>query len=308
VNTHTKKHPSQNVIHKLLGYYASVNYMHLSFMIMTHKKTVMKNFSKQTQQRYHDYDELMKTTLQKCKDRCYKEIQKIILKDKLEKELMDKFATLHPDIQSDAIPICICEKSVADKVEKNCLKYGRILGMAVPEFGSIGGTLVYAAAVKSSVELGIKTGIETTISDLEGLSGLRTLIGSTKIKNFVTSTTYGNKTSIVEFVMNIYNNSCAQNPSSKVLFCNGASRIGVEGLAARAESIAEGAHSIGADAASEKFAEMTSASVIFSDPLVISAIVVVTIAAILLIIYLILRYRRKKKMKKKLQYIKLLEE
>ncbi|ETW32016.1 hypothetical protein PFFCH_00542 [Plasmodium falciparum FCH/4] len=43
-------------------------------------KEVIDNFNKQTQQRFHEYDERMKTTRQKCKDKCDKEIQKIILK------------------------------------------------------------------------------------------------------------------------------------------------------------------------------------------------------------------------------------
>ncbi|CDO61521.1 rifin [Plasmodium reichenowi] len=103
-------------------------------------KTVMDNFNKQTQQRFQEYDERMKTTRQKCKDRCDKESQKIILKDKLEKELMDKFATLHTDIQSDTIPTCICEKSIADKVEQFCLNCGMNVGGGVTlSSGVLGG-------------------------------------------------------------------------------------------------------------------------------------------------------------------------
>ncbi|ETW45835.1 hypothetical protein PFMALIP_06100 [Plasmodium falciparum MaliPS096_E11] len=107
-------------------------------------KEVMDNFNKQTQQRFHEYDERMKTIRQKCREQCDKEIQKIILKDKIEKELTEKFSSLHTDIKSDAIPTCICEKSVADKVEKTCLRCGSILGAAMPEVGSIGGGLLYA--------------------------------------------------------------------------------------------------------------------------------------------------------------------
>ncbi|SOV83925.1 rifin PIR protein, putative [Plasmodium reichenowi] len=103
-------------------------------------KKVMENFSKQTEERFHEYDERMKNTRQKCKEQCDKEIQKIILKDKLEKELMDKFATLQTDMQNDAIPTCVCEKSLADKVEKGCLRCGGILGAGVvPGVGILGG-------------------------------------------------------------------------------------------------------------------------------------------------------------------------
>ncbi|KNG75837.1 rifin [Plasmodium falciparum IGH-CR14] len=103
-------------------------------------KSVIDNFNKQTQQRLHEYDERMKTTRQECKEQCDKEIQKIILKDKLEKELMEKFATLHTDIQSDAIPTCVCEKSLEDKMEKGCLKCAQNLGgIVAPSSGVLAG-------------------------------------------------------------------------------------------------------------------------------------------------------------------------
>ncbi|SOV84073.1 rifin PIR protein, putative [Plasmodium reichenowi] len=131
----------------------------------TEMKEVMDNFSKQTQQRFEEYDERMKTTRQKCKDKCDKEIQKIILKDKLEKELMEKFATLHTDIQSDAIPTCVCEKSIADKVEKECLKCAQNLGgIVAPSSGVLAGIAegaLYAwkptaldAAIKAAIAKG----------------------------------------------------------------------------------------------------------------------------------------------------------
>ncbi|SOV77357.1 rifin PIR protein, putative [Plasmodium reichenowi] len=271
-------------------------------------KEVMDNFNKQTQQRFHEYDQRMKTTRQKCKDKCDKESQKIILKDKMEKELTEKFATLHTDITTEDIPTCVCEKSLADKVEKGCLKCGGILGTAAPEFGLIGGNFVHAAAVKSSVDWGIKIGMETAISDLKVLSALGRLIGNTKIETFVTSKNYFHKMSIIQFLQKVNIEKCQNGSNANQSFCNFVTRNGVTKLVERGASIAEEAQLMGAEAASEKFAQMTNAGAIFSDPVVISAIVVVTIAVILLIIYLILRYRRKKKIKKKVQYIKLLNQ
>ncbi|CDO61656.1 rifin, partial [Plasmodium reichenowi] len=106
-------------------------------------KEIIDNFNKQTQQRFHEYDDRMVEKRKRCKDKCDKEIQKIILKDKLEKELMDKFATLGTDIQSDAIPTCVCEKSMADKMAKGCFRCGGILGTAAPELGAMGATALY---------------------------------------------------------------------------------------------------------------------------------------------------------------------
>ncbi|KNG74278.1 rifin [Plasmodium falciparum IGH-CR14] len=272
-------------------------------------KRVMQQFYDRTTQRFQEYDEKLQEKRQIYKDKCDKEIQKIILKDKLEKELTEKFAILQTDIHSDAIPTCVCEKSIADKVEKSCLKCGKNLGGFIPGLGLIGGTAVYAAAVKSATDLGIKIGIQTAVSELMGLSGLGNLIGSTKIKNFVTSTNYLKKMDIVNFVQEANITMCSDGNNASELFCYSVNNSGNPSiLFQRVARIAEIAQENGAQAASGKFAEMTSVSAIFSDPVVISAIVVVTIAVILLIIYLILRYRRKKKMKKKLQYIKLLEE
>ncbi|ETW50444.1 hypothetical protein PFMALIP_01460 [Plasmodium falciparum MaliPS096_E11] len=105
----------------------------------TEMKNVMEIFNKQTEQRFEEYNERMNKNRQKCKEQCDKEIQKIILKDKIEKELSGTLSALQTDIQSDAIPTCTCQKSVADKVEKCCLKCGGILGVGVaPSLGLLG--------------------------------------------------------------------------------------------------------------------------------------------------------------------------
>ncbi|KOB62778.1 hypothetical protein PFHG_04493 [Plasmodium falciparum HB3] len=128
-------------------------------------KRVMQQFVDRTTQRFHEYDERMKTTRQKCREQCDKEIEKIILKDKLEKELMDKFATLQTDIQNDAIPTCVCEKSLADKTEKFCLNCGVQLGGGVLQasgllggIGQLGLDAWKAAALVTAKELAEKAG------------------------------------------------------------------------------------------------------------------------------------------------------
>ncbi|CDO63773.1 rifin [Plasmodium reichenowi] len=132
-------------------------------------KEVIDNFNKQTQQRFEEYDNRMKTTRQKCKDKWDKEIQKIILKDKMEKELTEKFSILETKIDTNDIPTCICKKSLADKMEKGCLRCGGILGSAMPELGAIGGTALYAlnqlkpaalfAATKYAMAQGLAKGV-----------------------------------------------------------------------------------------------------------------------------------------------------
>ncbi|CDO61683.1 rifin [Plasmodium reichenowi] len=131
---HTTKIPINRLLCEC-EFYAPANYDKDQEM-----KEVMDNFNKQTQQRFQEYDNRMKTTRQKCKDKCDKESQKIILKDKLDKQMAETFATLQTDIQGDAIPTCICEKSMADKVEKGCLRCTQNLGgIVAPSSGVLAG-------------------------------------------------------------------------------------------------------------------------------------------------------------------------
>ncbi|ETW38255.1 hypothetical protein PFTANZ_00987 [Plasmodium falciparum Tanzania (2000708)] len=148
VNTHKKKsitprHTPKITTTRLLcecELYSPANYDNDPQM-----KSVIDNFNKQTQQRLHEYDERMKTTRQKCKDRCDNEIQKIILKDKLEKQMAEQLTTLETKIDTDDIPTCICEKSLADKMEKGCLKCAQNLGgIVAPSSGVLGEIAAFA--------------------------------------------------------------------------------------------------------------------------------------------------------------------
>ncbi|EUR82112.1 hypothetical protein PFBG_00153 [Plasmodium falciparum 7G8] len=154
-------------------------------------KEVMQQFEDRTSQRFHEYDERMKTTRQKCKDKCDKEIQKIILKDKMEKQMAQQLTTLETKIDTNDIPTCICEKSMVDKMEKGCLRCGGVLGGGVtPAWGLISG-IVYTgwkaaalAAAKSSAiaegamagkAAGIEAGIEAVISGIKSKFPIHTL-------------------------------------------------------------------------------------------------------------------------------------
>ncbi|SPJ11732.1 PIR protein, partial [Plasmodium sp. DRC-Itaito] len=104
---------------------------------------------------------------------------KIILKDKLEKELMDKFATLDTDIHNDAIPTCICEKSIADKVEKGCLRCGSVLGggmmPSVCLLGGIGQVALSAwkpKALETAIAAALKAN-EANIATVAEAAGLK---------------------------------------------------------------------------------------------------------------------------------------
>ncbi|CDO62237.1 rifin, partial [Plasmodium reichenowi] len=117
-------------------------------------KKVMQQFEDRTTQRFHEYDDRMVEKRQKCKDKCDKEIQKIILKDKLEKQMEKQLTILETKINTHDIPTCICEKSLADKVEKGCLRCAGVLGGGVmPGMGLIDGSLLGAISVFQPLEI-----------------------------------------------------------------------------------------------------------------------------------------------------------
>ncbi|EUR78021.1 hypothetical protein PFBG_00875 [Plasmodium falciparum 7G8] len=274
-------------------------------------KEVMEYFNKQTQQRFHEYNERIQEKRKQCKERCDKEIEKIILKDKLEKELMDKIVTLDTDIQSDAIPTCVCKQSLADQVEKTCLKCGGILGGGIaPGIGLLGTVAVSQwinAAILAAVKKGTDAGIATVVAELESLAEIFDKIGIDVLR-MINKETYRCPQALITSIYAQQQKVCGDfgiKPSIcyRVGLNDNPIWFGPKVLEATAKGIdaAKSAEEVA-------LSETTSAAAIFTDPIVISAIVIVCIALILLIIYLILRYRRKKKMNKRLKYIKLFKE
>ncbi|SOS80843.1 PIR protein, putative [Plasmodium sp. gorilla clade G1] len=133
-------------------------------------KAVMENYNRQTSQRLKEYDERMIKNRQKCKEKCNKEIQQIILKDKIEKELSQHFSALETNISTNDIPTCICEKSIADKMEKTCLKCTQNLGgIVAPSSVVLGGIAEFglstwkpkaiAAAIAAAKQAGLAKGL-----------------------------------------------------------------------------------------------------------------------------------------------------
>ncbi|ETW17854.1 hypothetical protein PFFVO_03248 [Plasmodium falciparum Vietnam Oak-Knoll (FVO)] len=186
-------------------------------------KEVMQQFEDRTTQRFHEYDERMKTTRQKCRDQCDKEIQKIILKDKLEKQMALQLATLDTKITTDNIPTCICKKSVAHKMEKGCLRCGGVLGGGIaPTFGLIGSVAInmwktteIAAATKAAIAAGESAG--KIAGEAAGVAKVIELIELTfKVQNiavqsfesFFTAPSYKNVASITEALFNEYADIC----------------------------------------------------------------------------------------------------
>nr|SPJ13299.1 rifin PIR protein,putative [Plasmodium sp. DRC-Itaito] len=327
VNTHKKTSITQKIpTTRLLcecELYAPANYDSDSEM-----KSVMDNFNKQTQQRFEEYYERMKSTRQKCKDKCDKDIQKIILKDKLEKQMAEQFSTLDTDIQNDAIPTCVCEKSIADKVEKGCLRCGGVLGGGVaPGVGLLGGIGICAwkmnvpavvatkYAMYDAALAAIEKGMEAAVDGLGSVNGLKTLLGG-NFKGLVTAKNFYSSDALVAVVKKVKDTQCIGSEGSTSTFCSASERVFDTTITGKTEAAAQAGSEVYKETFTTKAPIFTKKYVAavktayegYQTTIIASIVAIVVIIIIMVIIYLILRRRRKKKMKKKLQYIKLLEE
>ncbi|KNG74865.1 rifin [Plasmodium falciparum IGH-CR14] len=275
-------------------------------------KRVMQNFHDRTTQRFQEYDEKLQEKRQIYKDKCDKEIQKIILKDKLEKELTEKFAILQTDIHSDAIPTCICEKSIADKVEKGCLRCAQNLGGVAPAWGLVSG-LGYAAwthhvaitVAKAATDAGVK-------ATIEGLIGKFFISGLTPSEwtKLVTVQNYANENLLGNIIRHLGSTLCGGTDQTGAQFCLFAyiEKTFNAAIKGHIPLVVKEAAEKAATAEIAEASKYTSTTSIYSTSIIASVIAIVVIVLVMVIIYLILRYRRKTKMKKKLQYIKLLKE
>ncbi|SOV78337.1 rifin PIR protein, putative [Plasmodium reichenowi] len=291
--------------------YAPVNYDNDPQM-----KKIMENFNKQTQQRLHEYDEHMVEKRKQYKDKCDKEIQKIILKDKLEKQMAQQFATLHTDMQNDAIPTCICEKSLADKSEKFCLNCGRTMGGVAPGWGLVGGLMYegwtnYVSGIVAKAAT--KAGIEATIQGVKTKFSLDTL-GGQPLAEVITTELYKKPTLLVGNIVKEYYTMCENGTVQDTVFglydtgLPNHEQMVIRFITVNSNNVATNAGEAAKTVAATETAKFVPKTTILTNTIIASIIAIVVIVLIMVIIYLILRYRRKKKMKKKLQYIKLLEE
>ncbi|SOS79537.1 PIR protein, putative [Plasmodium sp. gorilla clade G1] len=272
----------------------------------------MENYNRQTSVRFKEYDKHMNKNRQECNEQCDKDIQKIILKDKIEKELAEKLSTLEINIDTNDIPTCVCEKSLADKKEKFCLNCGYGLGGALTSWEIFGYTGIYGWANVSTAlakEIAIKEGIKVTIKGVKNIYDL----GSRAIdfEKLVTARNFDNMNLLNQAVKGLSNTICNFNGAEDVPFCD--MSISKPSIFAQAvETYSKNAAEAGATefsrVMSEKTLQISTTTGNFSNVMIASGITILIIVLIMVIIYLILRYRRKKKMKKKLQYIKLLKE
>ncbi|CZU00493.1 rifin [Plasmodium falciparum NF54] len=284
-------------------------------------KSVKENFDRQTSQRFEEYEERMIPQRQKYNEQRDKDIQKIILKDKM-------------------------EKSLEEKVEKGCLRCGFGLGgvaAGVGIFGSIAVNELKKAAIakavvvakeaaeKAGAAAAAEAGKNAVIAGLEEM-GISTLRGNV-FETLFTANTYPNASEIALAINEQYNpSSCilpigGSGPSET--FCtwvkvksDAAPKIpgkvsstyevietAVKSIVTDAKTVAETAAKKATEEAIKASTDaVESAYAACQTAIIASVVAILVIVLVMMIIYLILRYRRKKKMNKKLQYTKLLNQ
>ncbi|ETW42792.1 hypothetical protein PFNF135_02838 [Plasmodium falciparum NF135/5.C10] len=255
-------------------------------------ESVKENFERQTSQRFEEYQERMKEKRQKRKEQRDKNIQKIIHKDKM-------------------------EKNVAEKIEKGCLRCGCGLGGVAASVGIIGPAAVKGlenAALLAASQTGIDVGIKAAI---EGLKKIYVLSDFSYLNWFpmVTPKTYDQPMKLVEIVSKAYNLCTDSDPASDSLFCGAmegldktSNTFALETITREAANVAGAAGKAAKAAEEAQIGEVTIASSNAYNAIGYSVLVILIILLVMIIIYLILRYRRKKKMNKKIQYTKLLNQ
>ncbi|SCM18785.1 PIR protein, putative [Plasmodium sp.] len=269
-------------------------------------KELMENFYHHTSERFLEYDERVEDKRKQCKEQCDKDIQKIILKDKIEKELTEKFATLETNIDNNDIPTCVCERSMADKTEKVCLNCGKSMGALAPSWSLLNGIgyaawthYVGTAVANAATDAGVKAAIK-------GLGNVYELIDlpGVNIPGMVNGTNYFSPSILIEAVKRVNITICPNYEDKFFCFSMDTPRM----VFSDVTKVASGADEAAKAAASTEAAKYTSTTSIYSTFIIASIVAIAVIVLVMVIIYLILHYRRKKKMKKKLQYIKLLKE
>ncbi|SCM18788.1 PIR protein, putative [Plasmodium sp.] len=289
-------------------------------------KAVKENFDRQTSHRFEKYEERMSKKRQKCKEQCDKDIQKIIVKDKI-------------------------DKSLSEKMEKGCLMCGCGLGGVAAAVGLIGAVAVSelkkaamakaaAAAVEEGAAAGLKAGeaagVSKVIELIKSKFRVSTLFGE-ELGSIFNATNYTKETVISHAVFSEYQKSSCMAlgtlSSTEKPICTAVQELGlvqghVEGNGLLSKQVIDmtvkGIVSNAKIAADTKVGDVTVVETytlklkniaavqsefnIYITSIYASVIAILIIVLIMVIIYLILRYRRKKKMKKKQQYIKLLKK
>ncbi|SPJ13175.1 rifin PIR protein,putative [Plasmodium sp. DRC-Itaito] len=263
-------------------------------------KSVRESFDRQTTQRFQEFKERMKDKRQKRKEERDKNIQKIIEEDKK-------------------------EKSLADKIEKGCLRCGCALGGGVlPVWGLVSGlwyagwtnyaatTLVEIAkdaGIKAGVEVGLLKVKEIVTNSLVGQYGAK--IPTIEVADLMAVGKFNDEVTLFGIFECINSNMKGQLYNTyQQFFTTVNTMVGKTFSGFNKDYYQQASQVVTAfhNAKEGILAEGASKTSSLTTGITASVIAIIVIVLIMVIIYLVLRYRRKKKMEKKAQYTKLLKE
>ncbi|SOV80450.1 rifin PIR protein, putative [Plasmodium reichenowi] len=252
-------------------------------------KSVMQHFDDRTSQRLREYDERMQDKRQKHKEQRDKNIEQIILKDKM-------------------------EKSLAERIEKGCLRCGCGLGGGVlPVWGLVSG-LWYATlsqhVTKLAIQKGIAEGLKVGLAEITKIfqkTSLSATVPKLTVDQMLSSEKFTNGVDLFDMIRHI--NTMSNNfpePMYNQFW------LKIDGMVTEGGiDVFNANNSANIAAVTEAFekckaAEFASHTSLLSNTIIASVVTILVIVLVMIIVYLVLRYRRKKKMKKKAQYTKLL--
>ncbi|SOV84032.1 PIR protein [Plasmodium reichenowi] len=255
-------------------------------------KSVKENFHRQTSQRLREYDERMQEKRQKSKEQRDKNIQKIINKDKMEKNL-------------------------AEKIEKGCLKCGCALGGVAASVGIIGPVAIgawknaaTAAAMEYATKKGIEEGVKTVIAQIKGGNSIFNMLTNVEWRKFITESYYSTVDGLVKAVTNAvdsYEKTCTS-PCGIINQVRIALPTWQKTLGPYVTAGKDASSATTKSVQTAELAKVGDTSYAAYSAIGYSVLAILIIVLVMVIIYLILRYRRKKKMNKKVQYTKLLNQ
>ncbi|SOS81703.1 PIR protein, pseudogene, putative [Plasmodium sp.] len=255
-------------------------------------KSVKDIFDRQTSRRFEEHEEHMKEKRRKYKEKCENDIQKIIEKDKM-------------------------EKTLAEKVEKGCLKCGCGLGGVAAGVGIFGALGTYgwkisatAAAFEAAKQAGIQAGIDAAIAQIK-IKNIFKALSNIPLSNFIDGSNYNTVDGLFNAIMNAIHstkNTCTDYSGPMGRVCSGILTDRNTWLDSIAKAGEEATTAKTTAVELDKIAKVTTASSNAYSAIGYSVTAILIIVLVMIIIYLILRYRRKKKMNKKQQYTKLLNQ
>ncbi|ETW33425.1 hypothetical protein PFTANZ_05855 [Plasmodium falciparum Tanzania (2000708)] len=209
------------------------------------------------------------------------------------------------------------DKSLAEKVEKCCLRCGCSLGGVAASVGIFGAVAVnemtkaaLLAAPQKGIVAGIEAGVKAAITEIISKSAFDKL-KSVPWTNFINGSNYNRVDGLFDAFMAFVKSkgeTCVSPSETLNRSCNGILTNKTYWLGRAAEAGKNAATSTTKSVEEAEIAAANAKSTYLYSAIGYSVLTILIIVLVMLIIYLILRYRRKKKMKKKDQYTKLLNQ